>query len=299
MLLLTELGARLKEARLAKGYSLEDLQEITKIQKRYLVGIEEGNYSIMPGSFYVRAFIKQYAEAVGLDPEELLNQFKKDVPGTQNEEVVQSYAQSPSRRKLSSRSSNKTLEAMPKIIAGLFIIVIIAVIWFLFLAKSNDSSDIVDEESSLVEYEKPQVTPPVTEDSTDDTEEDATEEDAAGEQEETEEQTPAQVISPGTVNGDDVNFELSGTDEMKIRVEVNGNVSWIAFRNTQGVDNLGRVYNPGESIEYDATADGYVRIRLGSVASTKVFVNDEEIISPSNRTTQNFIIQLVQEQQAQ
>ena len=80
MLLLTELGARLKEARLAKGYSLEDLQEITKIQKRYLVGIEEGNYSIMPGSFYVRAFIKQYAEAVGLDPEELLNQFKKDVP---------------------------------------------------------------------------------------------------------------------------------------------------------------------------------------------------------------------------
>ena len=141
MLLLTELGARLKEARLAKGYSLEDLQEITKIQKRYLIGIEEGNYSIMPGSFYVRAFIKQYAEAVGLDPEELLNQFKKDVPGTQNEEVVQSYAQSPSRRKLSSRSSNKTLEAMPKIIAGLFIIVIIAVIWFLFLFKSNDSSD--------------------------------------------------------------------------------------------------------------------------------------------------------------
>ena len=51
MLLLTELGARLKEARLAKGYSLEDLQEITKIQKRYLIGIEEGNYSIMPGSF--------------------------------------------------------------------------------------------------------------------------------------------------------------------------------------------------------------------------------------------------------
>ena len=64
---MTELGARLKEARLAKGYSLEDLQEITKIQKRYLIGIEEGNYSIMPGSFYVRAFIKQYAEAVGLE----------------------------------------------------------------------------------------------------------------------------------------------------------------------------------------------------------------------------------------
>ena len=298
MLLLTELGARLKEARLAKGYSLEDLQEITKIQKRYLVGIEEGNYSIMPGSFYVRAFIKQYAEAVGLDPEELLDQFKKDVPGTQNEEVVQSYAQSPSRRKLSNRSSSKTMEAMPKIIVGLFIIVIIALIWILFLAKSSDSPGIEDDESSVVEYEKPQVTPPVTEEPADGAEDEATEEDTVEEQE-PEEQTPAQVISPGTVNGDDVNFEVSGTDEMKIRVEVSGNASWIAFRNTQGVDNLGKVYNPGETIEYDATADGYVRIRLGSAASAKVFVNDEEVISPSNRTTQNFIIQLVQEQQAQ
>ena len=297
MLLLTELGARLKEARLAKGYSLEDLQEITKIQKRYLIGIEEGNYSIMPGSFYVRAFIKQYAEAVGLDPEELLNQFKKDVPGTQNEEVVQSYAQSPSRRKLSNRSSSKTMEAMPKITVALFIIVIIAVISILYWAKSKESPDVVDE-SPIVEYEKPQVTPPVTEEPTDNAEE-ATEDDDTAEEQEPEEQTPVQVISPGTVSGDDVNFEVSGTDEMKIRVEVNGNASWIAFRNTQGVDNLGRVYNPGETIEYDATADGYVRIRLGSAASTKVFVNDEEVVSPSDRTTQNFILQLVQEQQAQ
>ena len=296
MLLLTELGARLKEARLAKGYSLEDLQEITKIQKRYLVGIEEGNYSIMPGSFYVRAFIKQYAEAVGLDPEELLDQFKKDVPGTQNEEVVQSYTQSPSRRKLSNRSSSKTMESMPKITVALFIIVIIVVISVLYWAKSKESPAIVGDDSPVVEYEKPQVTPPVTEEPADGAEDEATEEE---EQEETEEQTPAQVISPGTVNGDDVNFEVSGTDEMKIRVEVSGNASWIAFRNTQGVDNLGRVYNPGETIEYDATADGYVRIRLGSAASAKVFVNDEEVISPSNRTTQNFIIQLVQEQQAQ
>ena len=296
MLWLTELGTRLKEARLAKGYSLEDLQEITKIQKRYLVGIEEGNYSIMPGSFYVRAFIKQYAEAVGLDPEELLNQFKKDVPGTQNEEVVQSYAQSPSRRKLSNRSSSRTMESMPKITVALFIIVIIAVISFLYWAKSKESPAIVGDESPVVEYEKPQVTPPVTEEPADGAEDEATEEE---EQEETEEQAPTQVISPGTINGDDVNFEVSGTDEMKIRVEVSGNASWIAFRNTQGVDNLGRVYNPGETIEYDATADGYVRIRLGSAASAKVFVNDEEVISPSNRTTQNFIIQLVQEQQAQ
>lgn len=293
---MTELGTRLKEARLAKGYSLEDLQELTKIQKRYLVGIEEGNYSIMPGSFYVRAFIKQYAEAVGLDPEELLDQFKKDVPGTQTAEVVESYKQSPSRRKLANRSSNKTMEVMPKVIVALFIIVIIAVISILYWAKSQESNDVYEDEAKPIEYVKPTTDEDQqgTEDgaATEDTEESVEEEEPVVEE-------PAQAISPGQVNGEDVNFEVTGTEELKIRVEIINSASWIAFRNTQGVDNLGKMYNPGETVEYDATADGYVRIRLGSAASAKVFVNDEEVTSPSNGVTQNFIIQLAQEQQAQ
>ncbi|UJZ88526.1 helix-turn-helix domain-containing protein [Heyndrickxia coagulans] len=77
---MTELGNRLKEARKEKGISLDDLQEMTKIQKRYLKNIEEGNYDSMPGKFYVRAFIKQYAEAVGLDPETLFEEYESDIP---------------------------------------------------------------------------------------------------------------------------------------------------------------------------------------------------------------------------
>ncbi len=71
---MTELGNRLKEAREEKGMSLDDLQAATKIQKRYLTALEEGNYDIIPGKFYVRAFIKQYAEAVGLDSELLFEE---------------------------------------------------------------------------------------------------------------------------------------------------------------------------------------------------------------------------------
>ncbi|EAF0272058.1 helix-turn-helix domain-containing protein, partial [Listeria monocytogenes] len=51
---MTELGDKLKQARREKGLSLDDLQQITKIQKRYLVAIEEGNYAVMPGKFYAR-----------------------------------------------------------------------------------------------------------------------------------------------------------------------------------------------------------------------------------------------------
>ncbi|CAM5398289.1 Putative competence-damage inducible protein [Lysinibacillus sphaericus] len=151
---MAELGTRLKEARLSKGYSLDDLQEITKIQKRYLVGIEEGNYSIMPGSFYVRAFIKQYAEAVGLNPEEILETFKSELPGTPNDQVSQSLTQTSTRRKVSKSPSNKMMEAMPKVIVALFIIVIIVAIWVLLQSKSKTGSSEFDDSTPMVEYDK-------------------------------------------------------------------------------------------------------------------------------------------------
>lgn len=67
---MSELGRHLKEARLQKGMSLDDVQEVTKIRKKYLEAIEAGDYKVLPGSFYVRAFIKTYAEAVGVNPDE-------------------------------------------------------------------------------------------------------------------------------------------------------------------------------------------------------------------------------------
>ena len=116
---MTELGARLKEARTEKGYSIDDLQEITKIQKRYLAGIEEGNYASMPGAFYVRAFIKQYAEAVGLNGDELLETYKKEIPSPANEDVSQNIPSTPTRRSLGGRSSNKFMEIFPMIVVAL------------------------------------------------------------------------------------------------------------------------------------------------------------------------------------
>lgn len=81
---MTELGQKLKEARGTKGLSIDQLHEITKIQKRHLVAIEEGNYDVLPGAFYARAFIKQYADAVGLSGEELLVEYQSTIPQSEN-----------------------------------------------------------------------------------------------------------------------------------------------------------------------------------------------------------------------
>ncbi|QSB08306.1 helix-turn-helix domain-containing protein [Lysinibacillus sp. FSL K6-0075] len=309
MLLVAELGTRLKEARLSKGYSLDDLQEITKIQKRYLVGIEEGNYSIMPGSFYVRAFIKQYAEAVGLDAEEILETYKKELPSTPNDQVSQSMTNSPSRRKVTKGPSNKMMEAMPKIIVALFIVVIIVAIWVLWQSKNSPGTS--EENNSTPEMEYDTNVKPI--DSEKDKKEQETKDAQKNDKEDTNstEETPTdeddtdqteemkQTISAGTVEADGAttSYTLTGTDTMKLKIEVSG-PTFVGIRNQQQQEILTdtRVYNAGEVIEFDASTQNYVRIRLGNSTQAKIYINDELLTYAQQIVTQNIVINFNKEQ---
>ena len=76
------IGKKLKDARVANGLTLDDLQQATKIQKRYLIAIEDEKFDELPGDFYVRAFIKQYANTVGLNGNELLQEYDDYLPKT-------------------------------------------------------------------------------------------------------------------------------------------------------------------------------------------------------------------------
>lgn len=80
------IGEQLRKAREAKGLSISDIEKATKIQSRYLEAIENNDFDKLPGDFYVRAFIRQYAQIVGLDGKELLSQYQGEVS---NEEVNQ------------------------------------------------------------------------------------------------------------------------------------------------------------------------------------------------------------------
>ena len=297
---MTELGTRLKEARLSKGYSLDDLQEITKIQKRYLMAIEEGNYSMMPGSFYVRAFIKQYAEAVGLNADEILETYKSEIPGAQSNQVSQSMSQSPSRRKLTKRPSNKMMEAMPKIIAALFIVVIIVAMWILSQTKNSDSDPGENETPSEIEYVKNPDSIDIEKDKEEKEKiESAKKEEEAEEPIEDEETEIKQTISAGTIesDGETTSYTLTGTDVFKLRIEVSG-ATWVGIRDQNQTELLAdtRAYNAGEVVEFDATSQNYVRIRLGNSGNAKVYINDELLTYAQQRVTQNIVINFNKEQ---
>ena len=73
------IGEQLRTAREAKGLSISDIEKATKIQGRYLEAIENNEFDKLPGDFYVRAFIRQYAQVVGLDGKELLSQYSGNI----------------------------------------------------------------------------------------------------------------------------------------------------------------------------------------------------------------------------
>lgn len=282
---MTELGARLQEARTAKGYSIDDLQEITKIQKRYLAGIEEGNYATMPGAFYVRAFIKQYAEAVGLNGDELLETYKSEIPSPSNEEVTKNIPTTPSRRALGGRSS-KFMETFPMVIAVIFVIAIIVMFWFLYQHRADDSgADVANDE--LVQEKKP------TFEDNENAQPDEEEEPAKEEPEEEvveEPEPPTQQLTFVETQGATSTYNLTDAESYLVKL-VAVNTTWLNIRDENDKILVDQAVSAGETFEFDASAISRVRVRLGHAPGNTVTINDEVVEFKGTAVAQNVVIQ--------
>lgn len=71
-----ELGKTFSQARVARGLTLEDCERDTRISKRYLDALEREDWKIFPAPVYSRAFLRTYAQYLGLDPQQLMRMFQ-------------------------------------------------------------------------------------------------------------------------------------------------------------------------------------------------------------------------------
>ena len=75
-------GQRLREAREAKGLSVEDIAAQTRIPTRHLASLESGDWDKLPAATYSIGFAKNFAGAVGLDRNEIGEQLRAEMGGT-------------------------------------------------------------------------------------------------------------------------------------------------------------------------------------------------------------------------
>ena len=163
----------LRELRLSKEINLEELENRTKINAKYLEAIEEGNFDILPIP-YLRLFLRAYAIEIGGDSERALEQLDsfigntkpKMTPLQQNEDTMEDTSNSEkiSLSILFSKSNLKLRKDIIKVgvlsVFFIFSIVIIKKIFSKEIDYSNNSSEkkvirkmeLITEEKLITNY---------------------------------------------------------------------------------------------------------------------------------------------------
>ena len=74
------LGDWLRAQRLRRGFSYAEIESTTRINRLYLEALEDEHFDAIPAPVYVRGFLRSYARALGLDPEQAIALLPENLP---------------------------------------------------------------------------------------------------------------------------------------------------------------------------------------------------------------------------
>src|SRR3954453_5886302 len=73
---MASIGETLREARMRQHLDITDVEDRTKIRAKYLRALENEEFGMLPGSTFVKTFLRTYAEVLGLDPHVLVEEYR-------------------------------------------------------------------------------------------------------------------------------------------------------------------------------------------------------------------------------
>ncbi|SFM31152.1 protein of unknown function [Gracilibacillus orientalis] len=270
------IGERLKEERESKNMTLEDVQNLTKIQVRYLDAIEQERFNVMPGSFYVRAFIKEYATVLGLNPEELMEEYKNDLPFEKEEKVAPSRVKS-SKKNRTTTNTPVIFSFLPSVIVVLLIIGIVVLVWLFrqgyFTGDEADPTQTGNDDNTAgesVEYKSPG-----EEKSTD---EEQAEEDEPEEREEAEEPELTTELSLDSYENNESYYNLTTTEENVNMVITSENKNWLDIQDQSDESLYYKTLTADESpLELDVSDAEELYLSFGEPQNIHIEINGEEL----------------------
>ena len=271
-----EIGMLLKETREEKGYTLDDIHEKTKIQKRYLEAIEQEDFDVLPGKFYARAFIREYAEVLELDPDTVLSNFKEEESAP--EEIV-NYTRLDRAEKIMGNNGSSILSFIPTAIVVLLIVAIIGVAFMYYqkslsdsegdTVKGNETDEVVRHKDDNKDSE------PIEE------EKDTEEETKTAKKEDTKSEPKVKVVETGTGNSPESTLEVTGLDK-KVKVEVKTTEdTYLEVK-----DGNDKVYfadmftSDSTENEFDLSNQERIYFNVGNASGVSIKVNGQELEFP-------------------
>jgi cytoskeleton protein RodZ len=74
---MADIGSTLREARMRARIDISEVEASTKIRAKYLRAIENEEWDLLPGTVYVKSFLKTYGDYLGLDSRLLIDEFRR------------------------------------------------------------------------------------------------------------------------------------------------------------------------------------------------------------------------------
>ena len=158
-----EIGEKLRETRESMGISVEEAAEDLKIRPAQLENIEDGNKEAFKDVFYLKFFIRDYAKYLGLDYEELTEEFNEylfDYTSRLSLDDIKKASQN-TKKSVKKIASPYTLEHKkqksipPALIYALIVLLVAIIIYCIVLIatdkKSDDKEDIIKNDISTEE----------------------------------------------------------------------------------------------------------------------------------------------------
>ncbi|MFD0616783.1 helix-turn-helix domain-containing protein [Paenibacillus sp. GCM10027629] len=299
---MSNLGDLLRNARLEKGMSLDDIQELTKIRKRYLEAIEDGDYKVLPGSFYVRAFVKTYAETLGLDSDEIVQLYKSDIP----EPVSESASVEPiiqKRRRSERQRQDRAGKWISAVLMWLFLILIAVVIYFFYIHKASPSTDKVDTGTQITDEKKPPTKEENKGTGTETNPQTTTPETTPDVTPEVPEIVAPTIVPSGKIGkANRIKVQTTSTEPIKVEITASGANSWLnvykkvykgeELFNANLLDGTTQTFELGEGLYIRLGNANHMEIKVGgvpiddgNVARAERFVLQPEVKAPDTTTT--------------
>jgi len=113
---LKRIGNFIKEARLSRDQSIEELASDLKIGAHQLKAIEEGNEEELPEKVFVKAMVRRISQKLKLDTEFIMNELKTERQEIKIEEIVEEVA----------KKTNKTRKSRDLSPVGFWILILIS-----------------------------------------------------------------------------------------------------------------------------------------------------------------------------
>ena len=230
------IGDTLRKERERQRMTIQDVEDGTSIRASYIEAIEKGEYDKMPGRVYAKGFVKNYANFLNLNGEEIVKQFVAEV--SPSAEVVEQVKDvTPEKKSTGFSVSGRRLEIENKFSANHLVAAIVAIavlVGGIFYSMKDSSTEIAQEDVKKTQEVKPAPPP---------------------------EQVASVTPEPEPAKVDGVNLQASFTDDCWMLVTIDGAVVY------EGVINAGQVM--------DWKGNNNVNVRVGNAGAVDFVMNGQ------------------------